>query len=359
MATNIIDLAGSLLNESLLSRATAGVGLEDSRFDAASRVAIPAVLAGILQKTTNPARAAELLQAFDDGGAGGEVEGFAAFADSEPDDFEGLTATGQALLASLFGPRSEQVAAAVAEVTETEPAAAMETLALAAPVLLSVLEQEVARRGSDVASFRAVLSEQRREILSRGVDSRITTAMGFDDLHEAIGSLPPLPERASEAPAHSSTAPGRGGNGWRWVVAVGSSGLAFALFANWFATQGRSVARTQRTFAASAASGPAAERADAYFAADQSAIDEEARSTLAAVAESALGNGRAVIVTSFVRASADAPERKLAARRAAMIRDALLSLGMPEEDVVVMPVQSDADFVAESLSQRVQVSMLP
>jgi outer membrane protein OmpA-like peptidoglycan-associated protein len=265
-----------------------------------------------------------------------------------------MVSTGDSLVSGIFGNKVDGIGNALSQVAGVKPASALKMLAFAAPILGGVMKSFVAKRGLNAAGLGSALAQERDGLVGAGLDPRLTSAMGIDDLRQTADTFSTAAGRQAEAAVNATTDFARQtyshaqpikrrANWWPWAVGAAAAALGLVLLANVFNP------RTER---------PEALAINVYFDRDQATIDNDDRRAIAAAAASAQASGGAITVTPVV-ATNDANDQQLATERAATIRDALVSEGVANERILLRPAQAARSGQPAAESQRVEIALAP
>ena len=354
MSQTILSAMSSLVNDSLINKASAAFGEPASGVGTALRMAGPTLLAGIMKRGASPGGISELFATITGPGIDENILTKATGVLGNSTRLNQMVSSGDSLVSGIFGNKVDGIGSALSQVAGVKPASALKMLAFAAPILGGVMKSFVAKRGLNAAGLGSMLAQERDSIVGAGLDPRLTSAMGIDDLRQTVDSFSSAAGRQADAavgaatdsarPSYSHAQPVvRRTNWWPWAVGAVAAALALFLLANVF--------------------NPRAERTEAlavnvYFDRDQATIDSDDRRAITAAAASAKASGNAVTVTP-VTATNDANDQQLATERAATIRDALVSEGVANEKIVLRPAQSAKSGQPPAESQRVEIALAP
>jgi len=134
------------------------------------------------------------------------------------DESGGAAATGEALLAAVFGSRMDAVGEATGRASGMRPDAARTLLAAAAPMVVAVLRRKVAEEGLDANGLTAFLASQKDRIL-HDAPAGIGSLLGVSDIPRVAAAA------ASVRPP--ATAPRKAiGGRWLWPATAGAALVA-------------------------------------------------------------------------------------------------------------------------------------
>ena len=354
MSQTILSTMNALVNDSLINKASAAFGEPASGVGTALRMAGPALLAGIMKKGSSPGGISELFATITGPGIDENIVTKATGLFGNSTRLNQMLSTGESLVSGILGNKTEGVANALSQVAGVKPASALKILTFAAPLLGGVMKSFVAKRGLNAAGLGSMLAQERDSVLGAGLDPRITSAMGIDDLRQTVDSFSSAAGRQAQAAVgaasdfakqtYSHAEPVRRRTSWwPWAVGAAAAALGLILLANVFNP------RTER---------PEALAINIYFDRDQTTIDGDDRRAIAAAAASVQANGGSVTVTPVV-ATNEANDQQIATARAATIRDALVSEGVANERIVLRPAQSARSGAPPAETQRVEIALAP
>ncbi len=367
MNTDIISSINSMFG----GQATQGIsnllGESEDATRAGLRTAIPTLLAGLMQKTSDAGGAAQLYRTVTSDAVDSGIAGKVASLFGSQRSLDSVVAGGESLLGSLLGSRTGAVAHAVSQVSGVKPSSASALLAVGAPVLMGLLKKQVTQGGLDGGGLASMLLGQRQSLQANGLDDRILGALGVGSMQNFIGSFAePATEqitrdRVTEGPTYARTgaevpAPPRERSNWLATAAIlALAAVAIGLLFNWLGRD-RDVDTAADTLDASAlrvASLPA----QVYFAQGQATVDAANRRAIVAIAPTAQASGQPVTLTSYAeRTENAAQDLTLANDRAAAVRDVLVSAGIPNDKIVVRPPEVTGS-AADTEAQRVEIAL--
>lgn len=354
MSQTILATMNSLLSDSLINKASATFGEPASGVGTALRMAGPALLAGIMKKGASPGGLTDLFATITGPGIDENILSKATNLLGNSTRLNPTMSTGESLVGSIFGNKVDGIGGALAQVAGVKPASAVKILAFAAPLLGGVLKSLVVKRGLNAAGLASMLAQERDSVTASGLDPRLTSAMGIDDLRQTADSFSTAAGRQAEAAVGTATDLARQTyshaqpivrrtSWWPWAVGAAAVALALVLLTNVFNP------RTERTEALAV---------NVYFDRDQATIDNDDRRAITAAAASAKASGNAVTVTP-ITATNEANDQQLATERAATIRDALISEGVANEKILLRPAQSARTGQPPGEAQRVEIALAP
>jgi outer membrane protein OmpA-like peptidoglycan-associated protein len=166
MAT-ILDTVRSFVTPDAAARAASLLGESETGVSRGLGAAIPAVLSGLLGKTSDAGAMRQIMSLLTDPSLDsnltrdiGSMLSAGGLAKSPATDL------GNRFLATIFGDRLGPMASALAEYAGVKSSTASALLGLAAPLVMSVLGDRVRREGLDAAGLGSLLASQRDSILA-------------------------------------------------------------------------------------------------------------------------------------------------------------------------------------------------
>ena len=166
MAT-ILDTVRSFVTPDAAARAASLLGESETGVSRGLGAAIPAVLSGLLGKTSDAGAMRQIMSLLTDPSLDsnltrdiGSMLSAGGLAKSPATDL------GSRFLATIFGDRLGPIASALAEYAGVKSSTASALLGLAAPLVMSVLGDRVRREGLDAAGLGSLLASQRDSILA-------------------------------------------------------------------------------------------------------------------------------------------------------------------------------------------------
>lgn len=191
MATNLMDLIEGYLTPDTMQKLSGLVGENAETTEKGLGAAVPAVLAGLLGMGSGGSGASQLFDLVTGSNAGGLLGNLAS---------PQVLSSGQSLLGSIFGGKTNAVAETIATAVGLKPGTASSLLSLAAPLVLGVLGKEVSSKGLNAAALLSLLVSQ-KDLIARYAPAGLAKVLGLPSLAGAAGRA------ASEVSARVPAAP--------------------------------------------------------------------------------------------------------------------------------------------------------
>jgi outer membrane protein OmpA-like peptidoglycan-associated protein len=352
---DILEVFNAALGSPAIRQASAWLGESEENTRAAVRSVGPVLMAGVLQRAGTPAGVSEIFRQVTgdriDSGIAGRLVGLFGNRGS----FESLQTTGESLTGMLFGERTGNVANAISQVSGVQPNSAMTLLSMGVPLLFGTLKKYVTQNNLDASAFSSLLSRQQRTLERHLLDNRIAGALGFGSTAELLGSLPAV--GAPQSAAHrASPMNGRDRSWLPWATAAAVAVLGVMFFVS-------RTAEYQETPSGAVRVGEVADSAgnvptSVYFESGDANIDQEDRLRIASVAQSARSADRPLAITGYTdRTGDESRNQELANDRAMAVRDALLSEGVAESQIVMDPLRPVTGSGSDDEARRVDIDM--
>lgn len=317
---------------------------------------LPALIGGIAGKGATPDGAAGLLNLLQ----GADVD--AGLIDNIPELFSGsetganeLVNLGASMAGWLFGDKSGSFSEALASVGGLKSSSAMKLLTLAVPLVLSFLKKLIFGKKLDADSLASLLGNQGK-YLQGAMDGRLTQALGFASPSAFLsGLMPPKPE-AMASPASVPQEARASSRRWLpWLLLL--LGLLVLLYL-WQVFSGAKPMAQKAT-------GPVkvtevievALPAKVYFEVDQAEIGDQGKKLVGDVVQIIKkAGGMKIDITGFTDKTGD-PEKNLdlAKRRAQVVRDALITAGVPAGDITMKPPFFVTGTGSDAEARRVEI----
>jgi outer membrane protein OmpA-like peptidoglycan-associated protein len=177
MAENLVDMLQIALSRTFVGDVAKHLGESGTATRSALGAAVPALLAGLLQRGATPAEAADLQRRVTDPQIDiGLTGNIASWLDDGP-KMAGLLSQGSGLLSWLFGSRTGAVAEAVGSVSGMTIASASTLLTLAAPAVFALLKRYLSQNRIDAGGLSGLLAGQRDNLRGQ-LDERVGRALG-------------------------------------------------------------------------------------------------------------------------------------------------------------------------------------
>jgi hypothetical protein len=244
MSQTILSTMNSLMSDSLITKASAAFGEPASGVGTALRMAGPALLAGIMKRGASPGGISDLFSTITGPGIDENIVTKATGVLGNSTRLNQMVSTGDSLVSGIFGNKVDGIGTAL-QVASVKPASALKMLAFAAPILGGVMKSFVAKRGLNAAGLGSALAQERDSLVGAGLDPRLTSAMGIDDLRQTADTFSSAAGRQAEAADSSNTDVARQtyshaqpikrrSSWWPWAVGAAAAALGLVLLANVF-----------------------------------------------------------------------------------------------------------------------------
>lgn len=344
MTTNLLALAQNALGSDFANLSGQFLGESTSSTQSALTSLLPVVLGGIAQKAQTGNGLTQLTGLLNGPELNTAVlDNVGGLFDSGGNGIRSLIQLGTStLLPALFGDKAGGLATALAGMSDIKNSSATSLIAMAVPLLLTVIKKYAAQNNLSAASLAALLKDQ-RQYLSGELDNRLTGALGFANPSTFLGSLGGTlgsGTRATSSAAAAAVAPGKSGL-MRWLPWLVAAAVLLAVW-NMFARKPETPVPTPTPAQAPSASAPAPVMAafpyKVYFETGSAVLGADASATLSAAAEAIRKDGVKVTITGYTDKTGDvASNEALAKSRALAVRDALMATGIAEGDIEMRP----------------------
>ena len=158
---SIVDQVRDVVSPDVLRNVGALIGESPSATSRGLATVLPTLLSGITDAASTPAGAYHVRAMIDDGGLGAAMLGRLPRMLAGGGPTETLMTAGRRLLTGLFGGKQDNVTDIVARSTQLPGPAVRSLMAIAAPIVMSVLGREISTRGLDASGLMHLLASQR------------------------------------------------------------------------------------------------------------------------------------------------------------------------------------------------------
>lgn len=210
MSFNLVDSVKGLFTSDLTSKMAASLGESEGSIQKALGGAIPAVLAGLLNRAGTTDGASNILNLSKEAASSGVLNNLGSFAGSSSQVNKGLD-----WLRSLLGNRFDSVASLISGFAGIRDTSAASVLGMAAPAALGTLGTQVSQNNLSVGGFTSLLASQKDSIL-RAIPSglNLAGALGLGSLTDLGGKLSGAIGGATSTARATVGNAARGGNKW-------------------------------------------------------------------------------------------------------------------------------------------------
>lgn len=215
MSINLLDLVKSQMGSDLIGKAASFLGESESNTGKAVNAALPALLGGMISKSTSSEGASALMgflnQGENDGSIFGKLGGLL-----EGGALSSLLGSGSGILQMLLGDKLGAIAAAIASYAGIKQESSSNLLGLAAPLLMGGVGKYVKEQGitsaSGLASLLGGQSDFVKAALPAGLGGTLGSILG-------LGNLGNLASQATGAATSAvNTATKASGNMLGWIL---------------------------------------------------------------------------------------------------------------------------------------------
>jgi outer membrane protein OmpA-like peptidoglycan-associated protein len=161
MAFNLIDSVKGLFTNELAGKMASSFGESEGSIQKAIGGAIPAVLAGLLNKAGTSDGASSILNLSKEAAGSGLLSNLSAFTGGG-----NLVGKGLEWLKKLFGDRADNITSLIAGFAGIRESSAASVLSVAAPAALGTLGKQVTQNNLNTAGLASLLASQKDSILN-------------------------------------------------------------------------------------------------------------------------------------------------------------------------------------------------
>ena len=257
MAVNLLDLAKSYLSDKVVGQISSMLGESQSNTQKALDGALPAILSGIIQKSSEPGGTSSIMDLVGEvmtpnrsagdvisptGGILGQLGNLL----TNSGQSSNLLSMGSTIIQSLFGDKAGAIAGAVSSYSGIKQSSASSLMSIAGPILLSVLGNKLTDTNSGASGLSSLLSSQTSAVqaaLPSGLGSLLGNIPGLGILSSLASKASNLTSAAVNKPvtrvippvaptyANDNDRDSGGGNRWLpWLLLLlGAAALLYFL----------------------------------------------------------------------------------------------------------------------------------
>lgn len=225
MSFNLLDSVKGLFSSDLISKMSSSFGESEGGIQKAIGGAIPAVLAGLLNKAGSTDGAASLLNQSKDAASSGILGNLGGLLDGGGN----LLGKGMDMLKGLFGDKTHAITSMIANFSGIRESSASSLLSVAAPAALGTVGKQVTQNNLGVSGLTSWLAQQKDSILGAIPSGlNIAGALGLGSLGDLGSKLSGLAGGATSnvkhvagtatAYAHDTAEKAKGGAKWLWPL---------------------------------------------------------------------------------------------------------------------------------------------
>jgi OOP family OmpA-OmpF porin len=161
---DLLGLVKEQLSSAAVSKISSFLGESNENTTAALGSAMPAILGGLIQKTSNPQGAGDILNTIKTGGHDGSIFDKLSSTLGDAGSTSSLVSTGSGLLSSIFGDKIGALTNIISNVSGIKSSSASSLLGLAAPMLMGMLGKQVSSQGLGVSGLTSLLVSQKDSV---------------------------------------------------------------------------------------------------------------------------------------------------------------------------------------------------
>jgi outer membrane protein OmpA-like peptidoglycan-associated protein len=189
MATNLIDVANTLLTPDVVSKASSLIGETPAKTREALGTVMPSLAGIACNEASTPGGATKLYSLISSTRLPDDLHTNLAGLLSGGAATDGLLRTGSQLISSLLGDRAGKVANVIADSAGIRFSSASTLLNLAAPLFLGVLGRHLTTSSTAASGLSSLLAGHRDTVL-RSIPSGLGSALGLNQNSDICGSAP-------------------------------------------------------------------------------------------------------------------------------------------------------------------------
>jgi OmpA-OmpF porin, OOP family len=230
---SLIQLVQETLTPDIVGKIGGLVGETPATTESALGRAAPAVLAGVLHNSSTPGGAERMRSLVTDGGWGSDL------LDTLGTRLGGggtssLLASGAQLISGVFGSKADSITDLIASGTGMSRGSASTILAVATPIVMSVLGKQMVSRGLSASGLATMLAGERTSLLG-ALPAGVSSLLGLKDVFLAgsHAEVPTTREPIAREPTLRVNEPGvrpSGIGNWWPALLAGLAAVAFLIF---------------------------------------------------------------------------------------------------------------------------------
>src|SRR5262245_5783156 len=236
---SLIQLVQETLTPDIVGKISSLVGETPATTESGLGRAAPAVLAGVLNNSSTPGGAEHMRSLVTDGGWGSDLLDNLGTRLGGGGGTSNLVASGAQLISGVFGGKTDSITDLIASGSGMSRGSASTILAVAAPIVMSVLGKQIVSRGLGASGLATMLAGERTSLLG-ALPAGVSGLLGLKDVflagsraeepsrREPIAGEP-IPRQPTLRAYDTHLRPSGIGNWWPALLA-GLAALAFLIF---------------------------------------------------------------------------------------------------------------------------------
>ena len=189
MATNLIEVAKSLLTPDVVSRVSSLIGETPAKTGQALGMVVPSLAGIACNEASTPGGASKLYSLISNTSLPGDLHSNLAGLLSGGAATDSLLKTGSGLISSVLGDRAGTVAKLISDSAGIGFSSASTLLNLATPLFFSVLGRHLTTSGTQASGLSSLLAGHRDSVL-QAIPSGLGDALGLNHNSDICGAAP-------------------------------------------------------------------------------------------------------------------------------------------------------------------------
>ncbi len=162
---NLLDSVKGVMTNAVVDKAASVLGVENSMMKSAMKLAIPAIIGGLINKGSDEKGAGGLIDLFKKGGFGDDNLGDLAGVLGDADKRGGMLETGADLLGTIFGNNKSGILDMILKSTGIGKSGGSSILSFLAPIVVNKLAGIVFGKNLSASGLSSYLNDQKSEIM--------------------------------------------------------------------------------------------------------------------------------------------------------------------------------------------------
>jgi len=187
---NLLDSVKGVMTNAVVDKAASVLGIENGMMKSAMKLAIPAIIGGLINKGSSESGAGGLIDLFKKGGFGDDNNGDLVGVLGDEAKRGGMLETGADLLGTIFGNNKSGVLDMIIKSTGIGKSKGSSILSFLAPIVVNKLAGIVFGKNMSASGLSKYLQDQKSEIMGKvpGMSSLLVGSTAVNETVSAVSS---------------------------------------------------------------------------------------------------------------------------------------------------------------------------
>jgi OmpA-OmpF porin, OOP family len=189
MSLNLLNLLKDQFSDDLISKASGFLGESSGNTKSAVMAAIPSLLGGFINKTSDSSGAGTIFNMLSSGNHDGGILNNLGNVFSGGNSSSSIMSAGTGILSSLFGGKLDGISNIISSVSGINKGSSSSLLGLLAPIVMGMIGKQVKSQGVSSASGLASMLGSQKDLIKGFLPSGFSSALGLSSIDDLGGKV--------------------------------------------------------------------------------------------------------------------------------------------------------------------------